>query len=311
MTNNRIEKKKEKPKLRFFISIIALLLLLSLSTLLSDEIALYTKRGLEICFYSVVGAVFPFMILTDAFVAFSDFSSSKRIKAIFERLFSINGCGICAFIAGIFCGFPMGIKVARDLYLSGRISKEECERLIGFSTAPSPAFLISAVGLGMRGSAKDGAILYISTILSLVLVGIIFGIGKKHDTKSEAARQTDFNIVKSLSNAASGTLFICSVITFFSVVIGLFEELFSKDALLILVPFMEISTASAFLAEFDGAFIFSLCAFACSFSGISVILQGKHLLFGTGISINRYIKMKLLSGVIAALIASLLLSAFK
>ena len=314
MTHTYSKRKKgRKPSApKSLVTIFFLFIVLLLSTTLSDTVSKYTKQGLEICFYSVIGSVFPFMILTDLFIPFTDFYSFKRLRHLFERLFSVNGRGISAFIAGIVCGFPMGIKVAKDLYSDGIISRDECERLIGFSTAPSPAFIISAVGLGMRKSAKEGLIIYLCTVLSLITAGVIFGIGCKASASKRTVSTPRFNLTVSINQAASNTVFICGIITLFSVLIGLMREFLDDRVLYFLVPCLEISTAASFLAKMSNqALSIALTGFSAAFSGISVLLQGKHLLSGTDVSCVTYIKMKLFAGGLCAAVSSAALSILK
>ena len=46
-------------------------------------------------------------------------------------------------ILGFLCGYPMGAKIAHDLYINDQISKKEGEYLLSFSCNASPAFVVS------------------------------------------------------------------------------------------------------------------------------------------------------------------------
>ena len=55
-----------------------------------------------------------------------------------------------------------------ERYKVVKISKNECERLIGFSNNASPAFVISGVGYALFGSIRIGVFLYILSFISSI-----------------------------------------------------------------------------------------------------------------------------------------------
>ena len=55
---------------------------------------------------------------------------SEVFRRLFEKLFKINGEGVGAFLLGLICGFPTGVRITKELFENGRISKDEFERLV-------------------------------------------------------------------------------------------------------------------------------------------------------------------------------------
>ena len=271
---------------------------------LSEEIADAVRLGLTLCARSVIPAVFPFMILSGMVTAYASFESLSWIARPFERIFRIHRCGVGAFLSGIFCGFPLGVKCTVDLYRAGRLEKEEAERLIGFSNNTGPAFLVGAVGIGMRESPRDGVLLYVVMILSAVAVGVLFGIGHRPGNGQGTRRKEDFDLVLCIRDAGMNTLAVASFLTFFSVIGGVCAHFLTNRVILsLLFPFLEVGNAShflAFLSPLPKRVTLALTAFATSFSGLSVHLQAKHFLIGSGLSMRRYYPMKLLQGLLAA-----------
>ena len=284
------------------LSAILLLFCVSVAIVHSDVIAESAKIGLALCAASIIPAVFPFMIISDLIVAYSPLHKSGFLRRCFESLFGISAAGITAFISGIICGFPLGVKTAADLYLDGAISKEEAERLIGFSNNTGPAFIIAGIGASMRGSAREGALLYFSMIFSAVLVGIIFRKRLKNNYTVEVIGKNTFSLTESIQNAASNTITVCSFIIFFSVVVGIISAAIKSTlALSFILPFVEIGNAASFLAnaKIDSTLSLALTALAASFSGLSVHLQALSFLSGTGIRCGKYFVMKLFQGAFA------------
>ncbi len=293
------------------LSILCSALLVSL--FLSSYILDYVKMGIRLCFSSVAGSVFPFIIITDIIYSFSDFDSLRAVRYCFEKIFKISGAGIGAFICGILCGFPLGVLVSLKLYNNGIISKSECERLISFSNNTGPAFVISGIGVAMRGSYSEGIILYLSMVISAICVGIINGIGKSAQHEEDKTKKEYFSLTASVRSAGLSTLNICSFVIFFSVICGIIDLFIKNDILLsFILPFVEISNASKMLAvtaSIDKRLTLLFTSFAISFSGISCHLQAKSYIMGTEINMKRYYISKLLQGVISVIITFVLIKA--
>lgn len=289
-------------------SLFVLSLAIFISGFMSPYITKYTVDGLKLCANTIIGSVFPFLILTDVIVTFADFDSIGWLRSLFERIFNINGYAITAYVIGIICGFPLGVKVGVDLYKSGFISKDECERLIGFSNNTGPAFVIAGVGFGLRGSIKEGVVLYFSMLLSSILSGFIIGLGKQHSKKVTNRERTAYDFTSSVRNAASNTMNICAFVVFFSVICGILSLVIKNSiAYSLTASILEVSNAAKALSKSDFPRSVSLIisSFAISFSGISVHLQARCFVSETDISMKLYYITKFIQGLIASAITSL------
>lgn len=311
MTNIKSEYNCKKRVKNILTCILIIICSVVLSGILSDDICNYAKEGLRLCFRVIVGSVFPFMILTDIITYTAKFENIYLLRCIFEKLFKINGRAISAFIIGIICGFPIGVKVASDLYKQGVISKEETERLIGFSNNTGPAFVISGIGLGMRNSISDGVILYFSMLLSAIISGILFGVGKSPTKSSSKEHHMDYSLTKSVKNSAQNTVNICGFVVLFSVIIGILSIIIRNELIYSLViPFLEVSNCAKRLTLsnlFSKAQSLMLTSFAISFSGISVHMQAKSFLLETDLSMKTYYQVKLTQGIISAILTGFIL----
>ena len=291
-------------------SLIILLFAAVCASTLSPFVNEFTKSALSLCFSVVIGSVFPFMILTDVISTQTHFDEIAPLRRIFERLFKINGAAFSAFLSGAVCGFPLGVKVATDLYGRGFITRDECERLIGFSNNTGPAFVISGIGVGLLKSYSAGIIIYISMILSAVLVGILLGLFKTPSRNEKALCDTDFDFVASIKKGSLNTLNICGFVVIFSVISGIVSLFIKNETLYAAVSsFIEVSSGAKAISglslgiDIKAAF----SAFAVSFSGLSVHLQAKSFIRDTDISMKRYYKMKLLQGALSFVITLFLM----
>ena len=132
MTNKNHIAIKEKRSVTLIVTIFSCVFVFVASLLLSDKIGHSVRSGLTLCANVIIPSVFPFIVLSDFLYSNADFSLLNRTGTLFERIFKTNRVGLYPFILGILCGFPLGVKSARELYSDGRITKNEAERLIGF-----------------------------------------------------------------------------------------------------------------------------------------------------------------------------------
>lgn len=282
-----------------------LLFVLLLIPLYGEAMSNGILRGIHLCVTTIIPSVFPFMILSSMMIGYAVFDNIRLLSHPFERIFKVNRNGLSAFLCGTFCGFPLGAKCAAEAYEQGYLSKDECERLIGFSSNASPAFLICGVG-SLRGSTAEGLLLYAVMLLSAIVVGMLLG-RKKTACKMQAVyREYDFSFTSAVERAGIGTLYVCSYLLLFSALIGILQAFALKNTILsaIVLPFLEIGSAVFFLSKSTLPPLLSraLIAFAASFGGLSVHLQAAGLLRGTGISMRRYYIAKLAQGLLSFLI---------
>lgn len=282
-----------------------LLLALTVFFLLHAEIITASVReGLLLAVHSVIPAVFPFAVLSSLLSAYASFGSFSFLARPFERLLHINKNGIDAFLTGLLCGFPLGVRATAILYREGRLSRDEAERLIGCANNTGPAFLLGAVG-SMRGNLRDGVLLCFAVLLSAVAVGALFGIGHKKSPVAEEKKKASFSLTAAIRSAGESTLALTAYLTFFSVLVGLLRHLIRDATLLsLLLPFLEVGNAAHFLAllsPLSPRITLALTGFAIGFSGLSVHMQALYFLAETDLSVGRYLTMKLLQGGLAAL----------
>ena len=275
-----------------------------ISVFFSAELKDAVILGLKISPSTVIPAIFPFFIFSDFLRAELYFSKNGIASKIFERVFKINHSACGAFVCGLICGFPMGIKYATDLYENKEITADEYQRLICFANNPSLAFCISGIGAGIRGNKADGIILYISIIISSVAVAILTSIKKHKSSNSAFLPRQKFVLSKSISEAGFSSVSISSFIIFFCCLINLVKTVVKNEVILIIISaFLEIGTASLYISKsnvFTPVQSMMLTAFALGFSGVSVHLQA-FVFMPKEINKTKYISFKFLQGILCAL----------
>lgn len=186
--------------------------------------------GVDICLGTLIPSLYPFLIVSSLMI-------NLNITAIFERylsglskaLFNLPGKCVGVILLSLTGGFPVGGKMVRELYLRGEISEIQAKRLLLFCVCPGPAFTISSVGFYMLGSKKAGLIIYISLVISSLLMGIVLRFFTEYDSykyrENFAEEPPGFSdaLLGSVSSGSSSMLSICAWVIIFSCVNKLIE----------------------------------------------------------------------------------------
>lgn len=95
---------------------------------------------------SVIPALLPFFICIEILKQTNFIEVvGKALNPIMYPVFNVPGSGAFALAMGITSGYPVGAKVAKDLYKDNLCTKTEAERLIAFTNSSGPLFIIGAV----------------------------------------------------------------------------------------------------------------------------------------------------------------------
>ncbi len=285
-----------------------LLLLLKNPSVAADGL----ERSLSLCARAIIPALFPFMVLSEILIAcgFGDFFG-KRFGHPIAALFGISRESAAAVFLGFLCGFPVGARMALALYDKGRIQKSECERLLGFSNLPSIAFLVSAVGVSLYQNRAFGILLWLSCMLSSVLIGV--ATRKKGASSTEAHLSfvpppTAKIFTAAIASASAAMLSICAYILFFGTVLGCLSHALTALSLpetvsALLYGFFELSsgTGAAALLESRPLSVL-LCALTVGWSGLSIHCQLMTLCDGRGLSLRFYFRSRVAQAILCALL---------
>ncbi|MBR3878866.1 MAG: hypothetical protein IKJ24_01960 [Clostridia bacterium] len=315
MHKNKIKTGEKSPKRRRSVVLGAIILGAFLLILSSSDIAIeYMKKGLVLCAGAVIPALFPFMVISELIVSSG---VGLRVSSLFakpmHRLFGVSEAGAAAYILGLVCGFPIGAKTAVSLYDQGSITKPELERLMTFCNNPGSAFVISAVGVALLGNKRVGVALYLSVVLSSMLVGIIgkyfLGYKKESSPRESIILPREFN-VKSVTDAVQSSavsmLTVCAYVVFFSALVGCVGALLSRleaprEISACIFGFFELSSGVGEAAVLENRVrSVLLCALFVGWSGLSVAFQIMSVSSGKGISFKPFFVAKAAQGVLCA-----------
>ena len=268
-------------------------------------------EGLSIGTLSVVPALFPFMVIAELLTnspTLSDFL--KKRGGFFRAVFCLPPIAIIPFFFGCLCGFPIGARATAQLLENKSITKKQAAKLLCFCNNTGPAFVIAGIGLGFLNSVRCGVLLYFSQIIAAAILGIAMRSKDDRFAPSATVAPKGRSIADAIANSALASVKIIGFIAFFSVISALLLKSIENEVLLcILSSFLEIGSAVNKIAGSMLPFVMKLllCAFAISFSGISVHFQTYSVFSAFPIGRLKYIGFKLLHGVLSVAITFLLL----
>ena len=285
--------------------------------LLRSDIAIeYMKRGLDLCARTVIPSLFPFMVISELMVSAGVGGLLGRLLSRPMRaLFGVSENGACAVLLGAICGFPIGTATLCAMADEGRITSEECTRVMTFCNNPGSAFVISAVGGSLFGNRRLGVVLYLCVLLSSATVGLLGRLffGRNQIATSPAPAcvvGTEMGIAsftRAVRRSAESMLTVCAFVSFFSALVGCMGAVLSDLgapawAVATVFGFFEISGGvGAVSALNNSTSAILLCALFLGWSGLSVHTQLYTLCRGRGIRFTPYLMAKAAQGVLCAL----------
>lgn len=300
------------------------------------------KSGLLLWANSVLPSLFPFFVATEL-LSYTNIITylGKLFHKIMKPLFNVPGEGIFALLMGIISGYPVGAKIVANLKNEGICNSIECERLIAFTNNSGPLFILATVGIGLFHSAEIGIILFISHLISCILVGLCFRFWKKETEKKMFKNFRSFEkdkkiafvnlgevLSKSITSSINSILIVGGFVVLFSVICSILKsshllELISfmltplfgflgitSDVLnSVLIGILEVTNGLKSVSMFDTSYYTVLISsFLLGFGGISILLQVLSITSKENISIKPYIIGKFLQACFSAVITYILLT---
>ena len=139
-----------------------------------EEALLSAKDGMSLWLNVMIPTLLPFLILTGILLKTGNIPQLlEPLTPFWKHFFGISPAGAYVLILGFLCGYPMGAKLAHDLYINHQISQREGEYLLTFSCNASPAFIFSYLSQNiLEGKIPPHSLLLI--LLSADFVCMLF-----------------------------------------------------------------------------------------------------------------------------------------
>ena len=280
-------------------------------------------RGLTLWGNILVPSLLPYFTAAGLLTRLGFISAlGKRLEGPGRRLFHVGGTGFTVFLMGLSGGYPLGASAAAEAVRSGALSHREASELLAFCDNTGPAFAVGALGAGVFGSAKWGLFLWGVHALSAAFLLAAFGKeGTKKNPPAPAAEPLSPGeaFTGAVSAAVSALLSIGGDVIFFSALLGVTESMGFPGAAAGALALRLGGDPRAYRAMLTGMLELSggigammglplspgtlaLGSFLLGWGGLCVHLQSAAVTQGTGISLKRRFRGKLLHASLSALI---------
>ncbi|MBQ3137128.1 MAG: hypothetical protein IJB74_06585 [Clostridia bacterium] len=274
------------------------------------------KRGIDICLNSLIPSLYPFMILTNIYalsgLAEFDIPFTDKISGF---LFRLPGKCLSVILFSFIGGLPIGATMSVRLYDRGLITREQCERMICFCVNPGPAFVISAVGYTVLGSVKAGLLIYISLILSSIIIGIITRFfSSENEFTAEVklceapVHEKGIPLEKAVAESSKAMLAICGWVVAFTCITELTQNMNISEGIKSLILCVSEITNGSIRAAKD--YPVPIVAAVIGFSGFCGHFQLMSLIRRAGLKYKYFLVSRIVNSGISAVICGLLFRLF-
>lgn len=263
--------------------------------------------GLLLCGRVIIPSLFMF-----SFVVIFSNKSSVASNFVFLNKISLKLLGLdfyefYIFLLSLIGGYPIGVKLLNEAVKEKNMDKNRAEELSLFFISSGPGFTVSVIGETIFKSRQIGYILFISQLLSAVVLCRLF-IKKSNTNKIYNFKPYKLSdcFVKSVFEASQTLINVSSFVIFFSFLTEYFIKYKNYLSLFKFMPyFLEITNAVNLTNNIY------LISFLLGFSGISVICQVISIADSFRINALKLFALRLVTGAVSCAFTKLLMRVFK
>ena len=265
------------------------------------------SEGARLFALTVLPSLFPFIVCANYVVGESAKLESLRLGRTAKTISADILCAVC--------GSPSAVILIEKACRRGEYGFSEASVLCAAFNQAGPAFIVSALSVGMLGSVSYAPALAFCHYLPPLVFSVVYGVLSKRPklrpyAPTENKQFTPLGrLSTSISDAVTTVMKIGGTIVFFRTVFSVLEEALRFDKL----PFLARGAVFGLLEMTNGASILSghpakaelaaIC-FLTSFGGAAIFIQSKMLF--PELKAGRYFAVKALYGVISAILMLLL-----
>ena len=278
----------------------------------TEAAAMGVSEGLLMCARTIVPTMFPMMLLCSyALKSGADKPLGALLGRAVSALFGLSPQCTGAILAGAIGGYPAGAAAIASLYKSSSICAAQAQRLFLFAINGGPAFIISAIGFGMLGNLRTGAVIYVCILLSGTVLGIflkLFGSRTDQGLPVQASPGRVRALTGAVSESSQAIFGVCSWVVAFSCMGGVLEQIIHNEHSIVLIrSILEVSTGAKSSAELFGA---PGAAAAAAFGGISVLCQIMPYADLCGVELKKLLAFRVAHAALSAFFTGIMLRIF-
>lgn len=318
ITDNRFSLSNIQQKAKKFLSFCAVFGLLIFLLIHPSESLECAKAGMTLWLNTLIPTLLPFIILTGTLTHINSIQKLLApLESFFRIVLGVSIWGGYIFVLGMLCGYPLGAKLASDLYTSRKISKKEALYLTTFCNNASPAFIITYLNKLCLKNTIPVSLIFIS-IFSANLICMLFfrfavyknsiysftvSAPLKKETSHTASQESILDV--SIMNGFETITRLGGYILLFSILAGCirYYHPFPVFYQYLLLGFTEITTGLSIIAssELPAITRILISVSATSSGGLCILAQTRSILH-RDLSLLPYIISKCVSAVLTSII---------
>lgn len=295
-----------------------------------------TISGSKLFLLSVFPSLFPFIFFSNLLTKYGGIEFYKDFfEKIFTKYLKLPGESSFPVILSYICGYPIGTKFTKDLFLDKKIDKNTFNRLLYIASTPSPLFVIGFVGVKLLDDKVLGYSFLITAILSSLIIAKsktrslpVIKTKQSKKTISFKNKESFGNILKtSLQDSLDSSLSIGTYIIIFSVIIALLKDIeiikilinssniYLKLLVTLILGSLELTNGIVLISENFSTFgtLISICLinFLLGFSGFSILFQSASFVYDIDFFVfKNYVIQKFKVGLLNAFVGIFVYYAF-
>lgn len=271
------------------------------------QIVKVSTQVIQIVLTNLLPSLLPFMILISLCLSLGLFHLlSYFIQFIFSPLFHLTPHMSSLYFVSFFCGYPTNAKIIRESYDLGYINIHQLQHLLSIASFSSLSFIFVSLHL----SFSQSLFIYCCHIIPSLIKALwhkedyhfmnfnnaIYEIKNPHISFVSALKQ-------SILSSLNAFIFILGYMLVFQFVGYSLHLIIDNPFILAIVQgFLEFSSGSIQLLQYQNFFVYPFICFYLSFSGLSVLMQVDNILENVPYSFSRYFMNRLFHGLASFLL---------
>lgn len=275
--------------------------------------------GIRLCLNTVVPSLYPFMCLSSYLVLSGSCARAAGFLAKPTRLiFGLDGAAGAVILAGMLCGYPVGVRMAAQTARRGEMSVRDARAAVLFCVNAGPAFIIGAIGGELLGSRPAGRLLLASSLLASLTVGLFTRLVPVRGRDSEASvkkisppSQRGAVLTDAVADATRAMLSVCSWVVLFGCISSLIGLLSQSAAGAVLPLRCAAEVTSGCREAIRAGLPLPVIAALLGWSGLCVQYQLMPYVTELGISVPIFMSFRALTGALCAAYCGALTNIFR
>lgn len=158
----------------FFLT--ALILFFMFALVLKPDLYMQSvTSGLLLWLNSVLPALFPFFFFSGLLIKMRVVDKlGNKLSRPMNALFHCPGSSGIIYLLSIISGYPVGAKIASEMYSRGALTTAQVMRINAFASTSGPLFIVGSVGVGIFVNHACGIIMLVAHLLGALLNGVLY-----------------------------------------------------------------------------------------------------------------------------------------